>query len=204
MNVHKDQWSSFKISAMQAMFLCILVIVCLSLLCPSWNRLSPFWKCVVPTKHCSTMYKTFWIISNVSVALKPAFQLKQIAARCSIVFSVTIYGKDKTDKLTLCREYLPRCERVELKFGVHGEKGLLTNFPSFMEIALLVLGFRSVVEKLNGQTLYVPCRFVRWRCVALRAQAQNLCGNPCIWSAPSKLPKGTDSLEYPYSVPNQM
>ncbi len=29
------------------------------------------------------------------------------------------------------REYVPLCERFELKLGMHGEEGLLTNFPKF-------------------------------------------------------------------------
>ncbi len=66
------------------------------------NQLSPFKKHVVLTKHCSTMYSRLTINilnQNVFVALKPTFQQKRITARCSIVFSITIYDTDKTDKL---------------------------------------------------------------------------------------------------------
>ncbi len=34
-------------------------------------------------------------------------------------------------KVTSYREYVPHCERFELKIGMRGEEGLLTNFPKF-------------------------------------------------------------------------
>ncbi len=121
------------------------------------NRLSPFWKRFVPTKHCGTMYCrltiNFWIISNVFVAWKPAFQQKQIAARFSVVFSITIYNTDKTDKLRHIANMYLTVNSLSWNLACMEKRVYWRISPSFTEIALLVLCFHIVVLKLTRQVL---------------------------------------------------
>ncbi len=53
-------------------------------------------------------------------------------------------------------KYVPHCEWFELKLGMCGEEGLLTNFPKFHGDCATSTMFCSVVAKFIGQTWYFP------------------------------------------------
>ncbi len=122
------------------------------------NQLSSFWNCIVPMKHGSTMYWRLTINflnhSNVFVALKSPFQQKQITARCSTVFSITIYDADKIDKLRLVANMHLTANGSSWNLAYAENRVYWQTSPSFMEMALLILLVRIVVAKLTGQTLY--------------------------------------------------
>ncbi len=100
------------------------------------NRLSPFWKHVVPTKHCSMMYSTFTInfLNHFKrfCGIKTGFPAKMNRCRlfnCFFFHYNLWHGQNR--QVTSHCEYVPHCEWFELKFGMRGEKGLLTNFLRF-------------------------------------------------------------------------
>ncbi len=133
------------------------------------NRLSPFWKHVVPTKHCGMMYSSLTInfLNHFKCfcGIKTSFPAK--TNRCTLFSCFFHYDlwHGQNRQVTSCQEYVPHSERFELKRGKRGEEVLLTNFlkfhgdratstmfsqraekrvywrtsPSFMEIVLLVL-----------------------------------------------------------------
>ncbi len=158
LSLHEDRRSSFKILAMWAMFSHIPVIVGLPLLCSSQidSRLSEdvLYHRNTVTQCTADPLQTFWIISNVFVALKPAFQPKQIAARCSIVFSITIYDTDKTNKLCHILNIYTLLWMVGVENWNAEKKFYWRTSLSFMKIALLTLYFHGIVlQKLPGR----PC-----------------------------------------------
>ncbi len=115
------------------------------------------------------------------MVLKPALQQKRITASCSIVFSITIYDTDKTDKLH---------QIVNMYLTVSGSSWNLTcversiywwTFPSFMEITLLV-HFCSVIAKLTEQTLYIARCFTSLfsRFVSLSSLFISCWGQHCV------------------------
>ncbi len=153
MGLHEDRRSSFKILAMRAMFSRVFVIVDLLLLCssridspPSENALyqqNTVARCTAITINFMNHFKCF-------VALKPIFQQKRIAARCLIVFSITIYDMDKTDKLHHIVNMYFTVNSSSWNLAFVEKRVYWQSFPSFVEIALLVLCFRSIVAKLTG------------------------------------------------------
>ncbi len=98
-----------------------------------YNRISPFQKSVVPTKHRSTMYSrlTINLLNHFKCfyGIKTGFPAKTNRPRCPIVFSNLWHGQNK--QVTSHHEYVPHCERFELKLGVCGKEALLTNFSKF-------------------------------------------------------------------------
>ncbi len=89
------------------------------------------------------------------MALKPAFQQKRIAACCSTVFPITIYDVDETDKLRYVANMYLTANGSSWNLTCTEKMVYWRTSLSFMEIALLVLCFRSVVEKFTGQILYL-------------------------------------------------
>ncbi len=64
------------------------------------------------------------------MVLKLALQQKRITARCSVFFPLPFrHGQNR--QVTSHREYVPHCERFELKLGMRVEEGLLNTFPKF-------------------------------------------------------------------------
>ncbi len=61
------------------------------------------WKCIVPMKYCSTIYSrlaiNFLNHFKCFCGIKTGFPAKINNCTCSIVFSITIYDTNKTDKL---------------------------------------------------------------------------------------------------------
>ncbi len=162
MSLHEDRRSSFKISAVWTMFSCVLVIVRLLLLYSSRIDSYPpenvLYQRNTIARYTADSPYTFWIISNVFVALKPAFQQKRIAACCSVVFSITIYDTDKTDKLhRIAIMYLT--EWFELKLGMRGEEGLLTNFPKFHGDRATSTMFSQCCHKTKKTDLVANCKY---------------------------------------------
>ncbi len=146
------------------MFVRVPVIISLPLLCssqidshPSKNTL---YQQNTVARHTADTPWTFWIISNVFVALEPVFQQKWIASHCSIVFSVTIYDTDKTDKLRHIANMYLTVNGSSWNLACMEKRICWQTSPSFKEIALLVLCFHSVVVKLTGQTWYFNIYFV--------------------------------------------
>ncbi len=135
MSLHEDRRSSFKISATRAMFSRVLVVVGLPLLCSSWIDSHPSENMLLPMKHSSTMYSRLTInfLNHFKCfcGIKPAFQQKRIAARCSVVFFHYDLWSGQNRQVTSLREYVPHCEWFKWKHSMHREEGLLKNFPKF-------------------------------------------------------------------------
>ncbi len=130
------------------------------------DRLSPFWKRIVPTEHCNTMYSRL-IINFLNhfkrfCVIKTGFPAK--TNRCTLFncfFHYDLcYGQNRP--VTSHHKYVPHCERFELKLDMCGDDGSLRTFPSFMEIVLLVQCFCSIVAKLIEQTLYFRTKGKCW------------------------------------------
>ncbi len=99
------------------------------------NRLSPFWKCIVPTKHCCTMHSRLTInfLNHFKCfySSKTGFSAK---TNCCVLFNCFFHydlwhGQNR--QITSRRKYVPFWERFKLKLGMHREKGLSMNFPMF-------------------------------------------------------------------------
>ncbi len=94
------------------------------------NQLSPFWKRVLPTKHCGTMYSRLTI--NFSSHLKCCCGIETIfpaKTNCCILFNCFFHydlwhGQNR--QVTSHRQYVPHCEQFELKLGMRREEGILT------------------------------------------------------------------------------
>ncbi len=126
------------------------------------NRLSPFWKCVVPTKHCSTMYSRFPInfLNHFKCfcGIKMGFLAK--TNRCTLFnfFSITIYNTNKTDKLRHIANMYPLW-MVPAETSHARRKDLLTNFPKFHGDRATSTMFSQRCCKTD-QTLYIPKNFL--------------------------------------------
>ncbi len=107
-------------------------------------------RCTV--KHYSTMYNRLTI--NFLNHFKCFCDIKTCIPakrnRCTLFNCFFHYHSRhrQNRQVTSHREYVLHCEWFELKLGIQTS-------PSFMEITLLVLCFRTVVAKLTGQTLYL-------------------------------------------------
>ncbi len=99
------------------------------------NLLSPFWKCVLPTKYCKMMYSrliiNFLSHFNRFCGIKTGFPAKtNFCTLFNCFFNYDLWhGQNR--QVTSLREYVPHCKRFELKFCMRGEEGLLTSFPKF-------------------------------------------------------------------------
>ncbi len=99
------------------------------------NRLSPFWKRIVSMKHCSTMYSrlaiNFLNHFKCFCHIKTGFPAKTNHCPLFIcLFQYDLwYGQNR--QVTSCRKYVSHCEQFELKLGMCGKEGLLTNFLKF-------------------------------------------------------------------------
>ncbi len=107
-------------------------LVFVSLLITNW--LSPFWKCVVPTKHCSMMYSRF-VLNFLNhfkcfCGIKIGFPAKM--NRCTLFSCFFHYDLwYRQNRQVTSHKYVPHCEWFELKLGMCGEVGLLMNFLKF-------------------------------------------------------------------------
>ncbi len=153
MNVHEDRWSFFKICAVWAIFSCILVVG-LPLFCSSKIDSHPSENTLYQWNHCSTMYSrlTINVLNHFKCfcSIRTSFPAK--TNRCTLFncFSITIYEMDKTDKLH-------HVANMYLTVNSSSWNLAWQTSISFMEIALLVLCFRSTVAKLTRQTLQLEC-----------------------------------------------
>ncbi len=124
------------------------------------NRLSPFWKRIVPTKHCSTMYSgltiNFLYHFKCFCGIKTSFPAK--TNHCTLFncfFSITIYDPDKR-QVKSRHKYVSHCEWFELKLGMCREEGLLTNFPKFHGDHTTSTMFSQSCRKTYRTDLVVP------------------------------------------------
>ncbi len=95
----------------------------------------PSTKCVVLTKHCNTMYSrltmNFLNYFKCFYDIKTGFPAK--TNRCTLFncffYYNLLHGQNR--QVTSHLKYVPFCEWFELKLGMCGEEGLLTNFSKF-------------------------------------------------------------------------
>ncbi len=109
-------------------------------------------------KHCSTMYSKLTInfLNHFKCFrdIKTGFPATTNCCTLFNSFSITIYDTDKTDKLRhVANMYLTVNSSNKNLAWV--QRVYWRTSPSFMEITLLVLCFRSIVAKFTGQTLYL-------------------------------------------------
>ncbi len=95
----------------------------------------PFWKCVLPTKHCSILYSRLTINPlnhfRCFCGITTGFPAK--TNRCALFNCFFHYDLwyAQSRQVTSHLKYVSHCEWFELKLGICGEEGLLTNFPKF-------------------------------------------------------------------------
>ncbi len=99
------------------------------------NRLSSFWKRIVPTKYCSAMCSRLTInfLNNFKCfcGIKTSISAK---TNCCTLFSCIFHYNlwhEQNKQVTSHVKYVSHCELYELKLSMHIEEGLLTNFPKF-------------------------------------------------------------------------
>ncbi len=117
------------------------------------NRLSPFWKCYVPMKHCITTYNrvTINFLNHFKCfcVIKTGFPSK--TNRCTLFncfFHYNLWHRQNR-QVTSHHKYIPLYEQFELKLGMRGREHLLTNFPKFHRDHATSTMF-CVVVKLTG------------------------------------------------------
>ncbi len=157
MSLHKHRRSSFKISAMWVMFSHILLVVGLALLCSSRINSHPL-KTRCTNEILSTMYSRLTInflnYFKCFYGIKTGFPAKTY--RCTLFNCFFYYNlwHGQNRQVTSHCEYVPHCEWFDLKLGMHGENGLLTNFPKFHGDHATSTMFLQQCRKTYPQTLY--------------------------------------------------
>ncbi len=147
-----------------------------ALVCPPvTNWLLPFWKRVVPTKHCSTMYRRFIINFLNHFKCFCGFEISFPAKtnRCTLFncffYYNLCYGQNR--QVTSRCEYVPHCERFELQLCLSGEEGLLTNFPMFHGDRATSTTFSQRCRKTYRTDLvYSKCHL--WTCTRIKKPKQ--------------------------------
>ncbi len=97
------------------------------------NRLSPFWKHVVLTKHSSTMYSrhsiNFLNHFKCFCSIKTGFPTKRNRYK---LFNYRFFHYNLwCGQVNITSQICISHERFELKLDTRGEEGSLTNFPKF-------------------------------------------------------------------------
>ncbi len=124
------------------------------------NRLSPFWKRVVPTKHCSTIYSRLTInfLNNFKYfcGIKTSFPAKTnhwTFLNCFFYYDLW-YGQNR--QVTSLRKFVPHGEQFELKVSMRGEE----SHDELPQVSWRLCHYYYVFVALSQNLPHWPCTII--------------------------------------------